>query len=148
MADRNFASSDKGTPCPICTRDKDGDCRISGDLILCRIGSSHRPPTEKAGTQVTGKDGHRWICRGPAADAGWIQFALAGSCTNIRDHRSTASPIKPPAAMAAIAGSADLARLPASPAMATPPPGGKGLALIPGRCGMRPKQSSTAAATG
>ncbi|MCP9903129.1 hypothetical protein KBY85_03100 [Cyanobium sp. BA5m-10] len=124
MANRTFANSGKGNPCPICARSKDGDCRISDDLILCRIGGSFSPPTEKAGTQVTGKDGGQWICRGPASDPSWIQFALAGRGTHSNNnhphHRPNPFRIEAPAAMAAIAGSIDLARLP-GPLPAAPP---------------------------
>jgi hypothetical protein len=122
MANRTFANSGKGSPCPICGRSKDGDCRISDDLILCRIGGSFSPPTEKAGTQVTGEDGGQWICRGPASDPSWIQFALAGSGTPSNNNRQLhhRRPTSHPATMAAIAGSIDLARLP-GPLSEAPP---------------------------
>jgi hypothetical protein len=124
MAERTFTPSSRTNACPICGRTKDSDCRLSDDLILCRIGATHRPPTEKPGTSITASDGSQWICRG-RADGDWIQFALAGTNNHHRPRthrqpRPTPFRIESPAAMAAIAGSIDLARLPGP--LPEPPP--------------------------
>lgn len=96
MGERNFLPSNKRNPCPICARSHDADCRISGDLVLCRVGTRHRPPTELAGAQVTGRDGRQWICRGPARDAGWIQFALAGTSNSEKNIKRNSTRNKHP----------------------------------------------------
>jgi hypothetical protein len=36
--------SSKRTPCPVCGRDSDGDCRWSNEVIFCHNGSSFAPP--------------------------------------------------------------------------------------------------------
>lgn len=47
--------------CPSCARTKDGDCRISADLLLCHRGSTHHPPDDlKPGKVIDGHDGQQW----------------------------------------------------------------------------------------
>jgi hypothetical protein len=55
--------SGKQNPCPICGREKDGDCRTSGDglEVLCHYGKTHRPPEGlKPGDPIQGADGQTW----------------------------------------------------------------------------------------
>jgi Fe2+ or Zn2+ uptake regulation protein len=53
--------SGKGNPCPICSRTKDGDCRIGAELVLCHYGSSHHPPEGlRPGDTHPGGDGQQW----------------------------------------------------------------------------------------
>ena len=52
--------SRRGSPCPVCSRDKDNDCRWTNDSIFCHLGSSHRPPTHlKLGDTLELK-GDKW----------------------------------------------------------------------------------------
>ena len=52
--------SRRGDPCPVCSRDKDNDCRWTNDSIFCHLGSSHRPPTHlKLGDTLVLK-GNKW----------------------------------------------------------------------------------------
>lgn len=36
-------SSSKRTPCPVCTRVKDADCRFNDEVVLCHTGTDLRP---------------------------------------------------------------------------------------------------------
>ena len=104
MSSRTLTPSSKATPCVICGRNEDGDCRISDDLILCRVGTRHHPPTDLKGAAITGRDGQRWICRGPAADPSWIQFTPETTATNRHAHQPItpgSARIEPQPAMAA-----------------------------------------------
>ncbi len=49
--------SGKNNPCPICGREKDGDCRTSGDglEVICHHPKDHRP-----GDRIQGADGQTW----------------------------------------------------------------------------------------
>jgi len=56
-------------PCPICTRSKDGDCRISPDLILCAYGTSHSPPADlRRGKVIELANGQAWAYTGDTDD--------------------------------------------------------------------------------
>lgn len=56
-------------PCPICSRSKDGDCRISPDLILCAYGSSHSPPADlRRGEVIVLANGQTWAYTGDTDD--------------------------------------------------------------------------------
>jgi archaellum biogenesis ATPase FlaH len=70
-----FKASSKKLPCPICGRTEDGDCRIAPDFVLCHIGSSRQPPTQKKGAVVPGEDGQDWACKGIADDGRTVKFA-------------------------------------------------------------------------
>ena len=37
-------ASKRGSPCLVCGREKDGDCRWNTDVVLCHQGSTHAPP--------------------------------------------------------------------------------------------------------
>ena len=43
-------------PCPVCSRDKDSDCRItrSGDAVLCHHGNTFHPPHMRKGEIISG----------------------------------------------------------------------------------------------
>ena len=43
-------------PCPVCSRDKDADCRItrSGDAVLCHHGNTFHPPHMRKGEIISG----------------------------------------------------------------------------------------------
>ena len=69
--------SSNRNPCPICGRTKDGDCRISAELILCHYGSSNHPPQHlKSGEVITGADGQRWAFTGDTSDDRAATFTL------------------------------------------------------------------------
>ncbi len=69
--------SSNRNPCPICGRTKDGDCRISAELILCHYGSSNHPPQHlKSGEVFTGADGQRWAFTGDTSDDRAATFTL------------------------------------------------------------------------
>lgn len=75
MAD--LINSSKANPCPICGRQKDGDCRISADLVLCHHGSNHHPPEHlKRGEVITGSDGQQWAFTGDTSDSRAATFTL------------------------------------------------------------------------
>ena len=62
-------ASSRRTPCPICGRTKDGDCRISDELVLCHYGSTKHPPQQlKPGQVIPGDDGQEWAFTGDAKD--------------------------------------------------------------------------------
>lgn len=56
-------------PCPICSRTKDGDCRISPDLILCAYGTTHHPPADlRRGGVIELANGQSWAYTGDTDD--------------------------------------------------------------------------------
>jgi hypothetical protein len=80
------------TPCPICTRQKDGDCRIGDDLVFCHYGSSHHPPKHlKPGDVHPGFDGQQWAFTGDTSDGRAAIFTI---------HRPRQSPRPAPATAA------------------------------------------------
>ena len=52
--------SKRNSPCPICGRTKDGDCRFCDDLILCHQGSTHGPPANLRIGDVVIRQGREW----------------------------------------------------------------------------------------
>lgn len=53
--------SGRRTPCPICGRTRDGDCKFSDEMAWCHHGSNHAPPMGlRPGEVITGKDGNCW----------------------------------------------------------------------------------------
>lgn len=75
MAD--LISSSKSNPCPICSREKDGDCRISAEVVLCHHGSNHHPPEHlKRGEVITGADGQQWAFTGDTSDGRAATFTI------------------------------------------------------------------------
>ena len=78
MGTARFKPSGRGNPCPICGRDSDGDCKISDDLILCRWGSTHQPPSVitqgKPGSTLEGSDGKWWAYTGDDQTGEWAVF--------------------------------------------------------------------------
>jgi len=65
-------SSEK-TPCPVCGRTKDTDCRWNEDLLYCRTYA--KDPPEK-GSVVPGHDGRQWAYLGENRDGLWALFKL------------------------------------------------------------------------
>lgn len=62
-------------PCPICSRTKDGDCRISPNLILCAYGTTHSPPSELLrGEVIQLANGQTWAYTGDADDGRTATF--------------------------------------------------------------------------
>jgi hypothetical protein len=53
-------ASSKPKPCPICSRTKDGDCRISPDLVICAYGNTHSPPSWMRLGEVIERNGQAW----------------------------------------------------------------------------------------
>ena len=52
--------SRRGSPCPVCNRQKDNDCRWTNDAIFCHLGRSCGPPTHlKLGDTIELKGG-KW----------------------------------------------------------------------------------------
>jgi hypothetical protein len=69
--------SSRRLACPICSRSKDGDCRISDQLVLCHYGSSHHPPQHlKPGDVIPGADGLQWAYTGDTSDGRAATFTL------------------------------------------------------------------------
>lgn len=65
--------SGKGNPCPVCGRDKDGDCRTNegGTFVICHHGKTFAPPDHlKKGEVIPGADGGRWAFTGSGDDGG------------------------------------------------------------------------------
>jgi len=52
--------SSKRTPCPLCGRNSDGDCRYSDELILCHLGSRFSPPQHLRIGEVVSINGTEW----------------------------------------------------------------------------------------
>jgi hypothetical protein len=52
--------SRRGSPCPVCARQRDGDCRWTNDSIFCHLGSSHRPPTHLKLGETLQIKGSKW----------------------------------------------------------------------------------------
>ncbi len=69
-----WISSSRRDPCPCCSRQHDGSCRIGTDLTLCWRGSSHNPPTwaRRPGDHGPGADGGEWAYVGDRD--GWAMF--------------------------------------------------------------------------
>ena len=65
-------SSEK-TPCPVCGRTKDTDCRWNEDLLYCRTYAKDPP---KKGSVVPGYDGRQWAYLGENRDGLWALFKL------------------------------------------------------------------------
>jgi len=69
--------SSRRLACPICSRSKDGDCRISDQLVLCHYGSSHHPPQHlKPGDVIPGADGQQWAYTGDTSGGRAATFTL------------------------------------------------------------------------
>mgnify|MGYP002631953017 CR=1 FL=1 len=69
--------SSKSNPCPTCARTRDGDCRISSELILCHWGKDNHPPQGlKPGQVIAGLDGQQWAYTGEAGDERTAVFVL------------------------------------------------------------------------
>lgn len=77
LACGDLTPSSKRHPCPICGRQKDGDCRIGTDLVLCHHGSSHHPPEGlRPGDTTTGSDGQQWAFTGDSSDGRTATYVL------------------------------------------------------------------------
>ena len=70
----SFTQSSRKTPCPICSRESTG-CRVMGDLLYCRIGSTASPltkhPNLKLGAVIDG-----WACVKINEDLECVTFKL------------------------------------------------------------------------
>lgn len=69
-------SSSKSHPCPICGRTKDGDCRLSDDLILCAYGATHHPPAGIKPGDVIERNGKEWAFAGNTSDDRAATFTI------------------------------------------------------------------------
>ena len=66
-----WVPSSRLNPCPICGREKDGDCRTraDGEMVFCHRGKSSGPPERlKPGQIVTDASGKRWAYSGDSRD--------------------------------------------------------------------------------
>ena len=64
-----WTPSSRFNPCPVCGRDKDGDCRMSDALVLCHRGATFHPPdVRRRGDVVPGADGRQWAYTGDSSD--------------------------------------------------------------------------------
>jgi len=65
--------SGKRNPCPFCGREKDGDCRSSGDglEVIC-----HHPKDYRPGEVVQGADGAQWAFTGNTTDGRAGHFTI------------------------------------------------------------------------
>ena len=52
--------SRRGSPCPVCSRERDADCRWTNDSIFCHLGSTHRPPTHLKLGETLQIKGSKW----------------------------------------------------------------------------------------
>jgi hypothetical protein len=77
-----FTASGRNNPCPVCQRVKDGDCRISTELVLCHNNVDHR-----TGETVIGADGQKWAFLGVASDGRCGQFRV--------DRPNPSKPVRP-----------------------------------------------------
>lgn len=76
-ATNTLKSSGKGNQCPICGRDKDGDCRIGAGIVLCHHGNSHHPPEGlKPGDTINGNDGQQWAYTKETTDGRSATFVV------------------------------------------------------------------------
>lgn len=68
--------SSRRSPCPICRRDTDGDCRFGADLILCHQGTRFAPPPNLRPGDVVTVDGAPWalIRTGAGYDGAAFEF--------------------------------------------------------------------------
>ena len=77
--------SSRRTPCPVCGRDSDGDCRWNGEVIFCHQGTSFTPPEELKVGDVIDVQGSPWaLVR--------IGSGFAGSAFQFRPHREREAP--------------------------------------------------------
>lgn len=110
-------SSNRRNPCPICGRTKDGDCRISADLVLCHRGATHHPPTDlEVGRSIV----NGWAYTGESKDGRAATFTphkeLDRHPPRLDDRIYLRAELNqqqaPPAAVPQVPRFADLARLP------------------------------------
>ena len=52
--------SSRKSPCPVCGRTKDPDCRWKDDVILCHHGTTHQPPPDLQRGDVISIGGKPW----------------------------------------------------------------------------------------
>jgi hypothetical protein len=108
--------SGKRNPCPICGREKDGDCRTSGDgmEVIC-----HHPKDYRPGEIVQLADGPRWAFTGNTADGRAGHFVIDKTRTGKKGGANVV-PFRPRPA----------APQPAAPQPAPMPPAPPNLALL------------------
>lgn len=68
-----FTQSSRRSPCPVCGRTKDGDCRFNADVIYCHKGSTNGPPEHLKIGDVIQADGLDWYLA--AVNAGFDKSA-------------------------------------------------------------------------
>lgn len=106
--------SGKGNPCPVCGRDKDGDCRTNegGTFVICHHGKTFAPPDHlKKGEVVPGSDGSRWAFTGSGDDGGRTVSHFKADQQR-RGSNSRAVPLVPRKPPATDSAAPVLARLP------------------------------------
>ncbi|MEN9767820.1 MAG: hypothetical protein RLZZ32_1780 [Cyanobacteriota bacterium] len=81
--------SSKKTPCPICSRSTDGDCRWTDDLILCHQGTTFSPPADLRPGDTLTVNGQKWALI--RRDGGFD-----GAAAVFRPHRSGGNAISHP----------------------------------------------------
>ena len=110
----NFRTSSKGSPCPVCGRTKDGDCRIGIEKVLCHRGATHHPQDGlNPGDVITGRDGQKWAYTKETSDERCAVFVIdRPRDSGPRQPRAaTGSGFKAEASPPPPAGSVRLARL-------------------------------------
>lgn len=77
---KKFTCSNKNTPCPVCDRTKDGDCRISqnGQLVLCH---------SEVGNRAKGAIVNDFLFVGTTEDRLWNKFVLSSALRKSVEYR-------------------------------------------------------------
>ena len=106
-SNRPWLTSGKARPCPVCGRDKDGDCRIhtEGNRVICHHSRGFRPGIVQNG----------WALTGPTSDGRgdhWVIDEPKDNRSKVVQLRPAATPQQKPPATAPITGPIVLAKLP------------------------------------
>lgn len=71
VSQSKFTYSSRKSPCPVCGRTKDADCRWDEKLLHCRTYAKHHL---NRGEVIRGHDGQRWAYLGDSDGGRWAMF--------------------------------------------------------------------------